>query len=79
MSPIHQNRSIITPFLGVLACLLIIPPIAAHAALTDFREDFEVEEGNGGEKPVQVKKIFDLQGRHVGLCSNAPCLPVPTG
>lgn len=35
MSPNHQIRSIIIAFLGILACLLMMPPITAHAALID--------------------------------------------
>jgi hypothetical protein len=37
---------------------------------------FEVEDGNGGEKPVQVE-IFDLQGRHVATLLERPLPPGP--
>lgn len=35
MSSNHQNRSIILAFLGILACLVMMPPIALHAAAPD--------------------------------------------
>ena len=31
----HKKRSIILAFLGILACLLMMPPIAVHAAVPD--------------------------------------------
>jgi len=34
----HQNRSIIPSFLGILACLLLMPPISLHAALPSTLE-----------------------------------------
>ena len=38
MSSNHQNRSIIRAFLGILACLLFMPPISLHAALPSTLE-----------------------------------------
>ena len=35
MSSNHKKRSIILAFLGILACLLMMPPIALHAAVPD--------------------------------------------
>jgi hypothetical protein len=43
VSPIHQNRSIISSCLGVFACLLIIPPLAAQAALPSTLEAIHLD------------------------------------
>jgi hypothetical protein len=68
----HQNRSTILAFMAILACLLMMPPIALHAAVPD---DLATPAAHCEQPPIAAYPQYHCEKGPPGGLSYSVSLP----